>query len=350
MKKKKKWHLAFLWLGMVFLTIILSMQNVSADTNEQEDDEKGNSFTYYFDKDNGCLTVTGNGKMEGIKTTVLSDGDITVDRPWCMTPEESGKIKRIIVGDGITQIAQGAFSKLTNVTAIQLPESVQIIDDYAFYQCSSLKNIVLPQKLLSIGKSSFYGCSKLTQIVIGEKFNEIGEYAFYGCTSLCKINIDSLNENFVMKADTLYSRNKKIAYQYLVGIVGSAKLLSGTTRIQKGAFAYGKFTSIKIPKSVKSIGADAFSNCKKLKKVSMSSGVKTIGSRAFYHCTRLKSVAIPKNVKKIGAKAFGYCLKKNAISKKNIVWSVGRMKKFTLKVTKKSAGWKYAKKNKIDYR
>lgn len=349
MEKKKRWHLRVLYFGMLLLAVILNGHGVAAETNEQEDDEKGNSFTYYLDKNNGCLTVTGNGEMENIKTTVQSDGDISVSRPWGMTQAECKKIKRIVVGDGITQIAEGAFAKLPNVTNVQLPQSLEMVGDYAFYQCSSLKSISIPERTLAIGMYSFYGCSKLMQVDIGERFNKLGDYAFYGCTSLCKMNVDTLNENFVMKADTLYSRNKKTAYQYLVGISGSAKLVSGVTRIQKGAFAYGRFTTIKMPKSLKTVGADAFSNCKKLKKLTLSSGVRTIGSRAFYHCTKLRNVAVSGKVKKIGTRALGYCLKKKMTAKGDAVWSVGRMKKFTIKVTKNSAAWKYAKRNKIAY-
>ena len=57
--------------------------------------------------------------------------------------------------------------------------------------------------------------------------------------------------------------------------------------------------------SVNSIGANAFKNNKKLRKVTINSYIKTIGAKSFYGCKKLTKVVIKSDVlTKIGKKAF----------------------------------------------
>lgn len=77
-------------------------------------------------------------------------------------------------------------------------------------------------------------------------------------------------------------------------------------------FAYGfngtEITSVKFPKTIEKIGRSAFSRCKKLEKVDLSStSLVEIGENAFYSCVELKKVILPNTVKKIDGYAFDGC-------------------------------------------
>lgn len=63
-------------------------------------------------------------------------------------------------------------------------------------------------------------------------------------------------------------------------------------------------TNVTIPKTVKSIGLQAFTNCSALESVEMSNGVITIDNEAFAFCTSLTYIEIPNSVSFIGANAF----------------------------------------------
>ena len=78
--------------------------------------------------------------------------------------------------------------------------------------------------------------------------------------------------------------------------------------IDRNAF-YGctKLTKVSGGKNVRSIGKSAFYGCKKLTKITIGNKVKSIGSKAFYKCSKLTKVTIGKKVKSIGSKAFYGC-------------------------------------------
>ena len=79
------------------------------------------------------------------------------------------------------------------------------------------------------------------------------------------------------------------------------------TRIGDYAFADSNFTSIIIPDSVKSIGDNAFEDCKSLESVVMPDSVAEIGRSAFRYCRSLENIVIPDGITSIGDRAFSYC-------------------------------------------
>ena len=92
-------------------------------------------------------------------------------------------------------------------------------------------------------------------------------------------------------------------------------------------------TTITLPDSVTSVGANAFASCEKLTSISLSSKLKTIGSTAFSGCRVLQNVRIPASVTKIGDDAFFAC-----------------HERMTLVGKKGSVAEKYASANKLRFR
>ena len=66
-------------------------------------------------------------------------------------------------------------------------------------------------------------------------------------------------------------------------------------------------TSIIIPEDVTNIGYSAFGGCSGLKSITLPAGVTSIGGYAFYGCSGLTSITIPDSVTSIGDHAFGLC-------------------------------------------
>ncbi len=81
------------------------------------------------------------------------------------------------------------------------------------------------------------------------------------------------------------------------------------TRLPSKAFKDNKtLTSIKLPKTLTTIGEKAFSHCTGLTgNLTIPNSVIEIGERAFFYCTGLTSVTIQEGVKMIGQEAFEGC-------------------------------------------
>ena len=65
-----------------------------------------------------------------------------------------------------------------------IPDSVEVIGEYAFGYCTGLTNVVIGNSVKVIGKYAFVECTGLTSITIPDSVTEIGEYAFSDCTGL----------------------------------------------------------------------------------------------------------------------------------------------------------------------
>ena len=68
-----------------------------------------------------------------------------------------------------------------------------------------------------------------------------------------------------------------------------------------------ELTSVVLPNSILFIGTGAFQECVSLETVDFGAGLKSIGEEAFSNCRSLKSVTIPDNVETILQDGFGFC-------------------------------------------
>lgn len=86
---------------------------------------------------------------------------------------------------------------------------------------------------------------------------------------------------------------------------GTVTLVKPTKKTIKTVSVPAKVTYKKVTYKVTAISPKAFSNCKKLKKVTIGKNVTSIGSKAFYKDSKCEAITIrSKKIKKIGKKAF----------------------------------------------
>ncbi|MBR3819143.1 MAG: leucine-rich repeat domain-containing protein [Clostridia bacterium] len=147
---------------------------------------------------------------------------------------------------------------LSDIEIIRVPDeidglTVAAIGDGCFEKLTKVKKIILPCTVKSIGKGAFAGCKKLTAVVYAD-------------------NPDS-KDDFV--------------------ICNKGKLIT----------LFTKQTSYIVPDDVSEIGKNAFSNCQKLKEVTLRPGMKKLLNDSLVECKSLKTINLSGNTDNINITA-----------------------------------------------
>lgn len=174
---------------------------------------------------------------------------------------------------------------LSYVTNIEIKEGTVSIAEYAFLNCTNLSNIEIPNSVIFIGGSAFYGT---------QWYNNQPEGLIYA---------------------------GRVAYKYKGYIPEGTEIVleEGTLGIADGAFTDGNYLaqsglkSVIIPSSVIAIGEGAFHSCTGLTNFEIPSSIKYIGELAFYKCPGPNKLEIPNSVISIGDGAFAGCKNINSI-------------------------------------
>lgn len=94
-------------------------------------------------------------------------------------------LKTVIVTSG--EILCGAFYGCSNLTSVEIPDSVTSIGYRAFMRCSSLTSAIIGVSVTSIENEVFSWCSSLTSVEIPDSVTTIGARAFFDCGSLISV-------------------------------------------------------------------------------------------------------------------------------------------------------------------
>ena len=100
------------------------------------------------------------------------------------------KIPETVMVDGLTYtinaIGRAAFADYRNIDYVEIPETVNMIGDYAFFR-SSLREVTVPGSVMSIGKKAFGNCDKLIRIAFPRNV-AMGDNIYGGCRDDIIIN------------------------------------------------------------------------------------------------------------------------------------------------------------------
>lgn len=102
------------------------------------------------------------------------------------------RIDHVIIPEGVESIGTSCFGLMPDLESIEIPNSVSSIAAGGAWQgcfagCEKLKKVVIGNGLTEIPSSFLFQCGNLTEIEIGENVNAIAADAFSGCYSLRKV-------------------------------------------------------------------------------------------------------------------------------------------------------------------
>ena len=281
-------------------------------------------------------------------------------------------LESIVIPEGITSIGSYAFRDCVNLIKIVVPESVEYIEsdafvgcdglstagplgsesnyefgwvlkfpDHAFSSCPNLSEVILPEGTVEITYSLFDNCDTIVHLVVPDSVTTIADRAFWDCDGLVTAGSIGSECNYEFGWKEKIPANAFSGAEWLESIV----IPEGVSSIGAGAFSdCRKLSHLRIPGSVKfmidnsghgydtfancnnlvtagAIGSGAnyefgwtteipefaFSRCDSLSEVILPNGIQRIGEKAFYNCSQLSHITIPKTVVECGSAAFYGC-------------------------------------------
>ena len=146
--------------------------------------------------ENGTLTISG---------TRMPNYLVEDHVPWF---NDRGKINKVVIKDGVTNIGDFAFYECTSLTSITIPNSVKSIGYGAFYKCKGLTSITFKGSTPpTFGKNVFYDVDKSIPVYVPANSGETYKNALagYGFSNIKEFTSISLNDN-----SNAYTRNTQI--------------------------------------------------------------------------------------------------------------------------------------------
>ncbi len=225
-------------------------------------------------------------------------------------------LSSVFIPANIVKIEEDAFRDCSSIESIEVDSQNQQF--YSIQNClieRNNKRLILGCKnsvmsndrdIEVIGRGSFRGCRDLTAVCIPNSVKIIEDFAFSSCPNIDHFQIEVDHPKFEVVSNCLINRDNHVL---VCGCKNSIIPCNGeVTAIGKAAFdGCVELPSVAIPLCVTEILDFAFRNCVNLFEVNINGCVHTIGNSAFRGCTGLKKVVVGRNVKKICNAAFMDC-------------------------------------------
>lgn len=241
-------------------------------------------------------------------------------------------IDRYDIAPGCKALGNKALSTMKCLTAVNCPDSLEVIGNFAFAK-TGITAFVAPPSLKVIMEKAFFDCTDLTSVKLNDGLRIIEQNAFTS-TAIESLTlpptIEQLDYPFAARTALTYSgAHATFALapdSQLISMDGSGGLyrkgedglhlirmldegtraydiLPGTISIDDDAFnAHPSIERVNVPASVRTIGAAAFKDCHALTTVNLQEGIASIGKDAFLN-TALEAIFIPSTLTHIDENA-----------------------------------------------
>lgn len=226
-------------------------------------------------------------------------------------------IPESIDGVNIKSIANNAFVASDNTKPLQSinMENASYLTTFSFSNFTNLKHATLPRTLVEIPQKAFFNCP-LTTINLPGTVEKIDNYAFKGTSLSGSLYLpNSLKTIGISAFDSLKLTGTLTIPDSVTTILNEAfynnkftKLVigpnSGLTTIGNNAFRNNQISNaIALPKSLTTVGNSAFRD-NSISKLALNYGLKSIGTCTFEANKITGTINIPVTVEKIDAQAF----------------------------------------------
>ena len=206
----------------------------------------------------------------------------------------------LVFSNGLQTIGESAFYDCGFTGDLILPDSLISIGDMAFWKCKGFAGkLVLSSSLISIGSSAFAECKGFTgSLVLPESLRTIGSFAF---ESECGITSLVIPKSVVDWGDNSFSFDN-LKYLTMPGELQNNEAFSWLTldvltltgarvkRMSSAPYTVRNAKRIVISEGITEVEQEAFAGCYDTEQLSLPKSLKTIEAQAFWGCSSLKDV------------------------------------------------------------
>ena len=191
---------------------------------------------------------------------------------------------KVVVPGGVTKLGEYCFDN-KKMTELVLPDSLEVIDDFALCWCENLKTVTIPKNV-----------------------RQLGCYVFEGCMALTAINVAEGNRYFKSVDGVLFDKSgEKLIRFPSAKPAASYRIPDAVKTIDDGAFFQSGLTEVIIGDGVETVGSGSFTKSHDLVGITFGKNVKLIGGYVFCACEKLQSVTLPASLEDLGEFVFDYC-------------------------------------------
>lgn len=274
-----------------------------------------------------------NVKFLGNKVFEFSElGEIIYSKYLTYIPERcfrGSNLAEFEIPKQVTALKTGCFEG-TNLERIDL-SGIITLEEFVFFDCFNLKEIILSETITEIPDGFCRRCQCLEKINLSH-VQFIGASAFSECSNLDAGNLSAKIDRHAFEGTAVrnldikdISNLDKGVYQNCgnlesVTISGNGEIPDrlfsecnklknvtigeGVTAVGDSAFFKTAVEKIILPSTVIVVRSDAFRECRQLREVILNDGLKTIAESAFKQTENLSEISIPDSVKHIGSGCF----------------------------------------------
>lgn len=215
-------------------------------------------------------------------------------------------------------ISSYAFASNGNLKSVVLPKTLEELNSGVFFDCAALRDVRLPWGLWQIYDWAFASCHSIHRIEIPPTVEVMDDAFGYDTPNLAEIVVDNDNPWYRSEGPAVYSLTNRAVALYpktTPALVFYSRVFTndvvrvkpGTRAIQNYAFMCCKgIGRVELPDSVEKIGEMSFARSS-LRSITLPESLKAIGKCAFAECVQLKSISIPRGVSAIGERCFWGC-------------------------------------------
>jgi hypothetical protein len=209
-----------------------------------------------------------------------------------------------------------AFYQNYAITSVVIPNSVEVINDYAFQECESLVTVTIGTGVTYIGGDVFYQSTAITDVYMYANPEVLtwwdagyDDFKSDGST-ICHVEDASLWVNKFSNVRIKFRDPNTVPFSWSYDASTHTLTISGNERMPNNrpwSDYASEITTVVIEQGVPNIASDAFNSCYSLTSVTIPSSVTCIDYNAFYDCISLQSIDIPASVRDFNCYSFSGC-------------------------------------------